>query len=114
MVLETCENGGDIPEEAKAEDSHGTDLKPEYCHYKDEGCEYAPSCLECPYPQCLYDEPGGRQRWLKETRNKEINKLFNAGWKVKELALLFGVSQRTIQRALKGKQVKVISRQVAS
>jgi hypothetical protein len=102
MVLETRENGGDDLEEASDPDGRNTvDLKPEYCHYKDEGCEYAPSCLECPYPQCLYDEPRGRQQWLKELRNKEINRLFSAGWKVKELALLFGVSQRTIQRALK-------------
>jgi hypothetical protein len=102
MVLETCENGGDIPEEEKGEESK-LDLKPEYCHYKDVGCEYARFCLECPYPQCLYDEPGGRQRWLKERRNKEINKLFTAGCKVKELARLFDVSQRTVQRALKEK-----------
>jgi hypothetical protein len=102
MVLETRENGGDDLEEASDPDGRNTvDLKPEYCHYKDEGCEYAPSCLECPYPQCLYDEPRGRQQWLKELRNKEINRLFSTGWKVKELALLFGVSQRTIQRALK-------------
>ena len=102
MVLETCENGGvDSEEERKPANRNDPDLKPEFCHYKDEGCEYARSCLECPYPQCLYDEPRGRQQWLKELRNKEINKLFTGGWKVKELALLFGVSQRTIQRALK-------------
>ena len=102
MVLETRENGGDNLEEAREPASQNDpDLKPEYCHYKDEGCEYAQSCLECPYPQCLYDEPRGRQQWLKELRNKEINKLFSVGWKVKELALVFGVSQRTIQRALK-------------
>lgn len=102
MVLTTCEFGGDDPEEAKEQDSQNKpDLKPEYCHYRDEGCEYAQSCLECPFPQCLYDEPRGRQRWLKELRDKEIKKLFDTGWKIKELALLFGVSQRTIQRALK-------------
>jgi len=102
MVLETRENGGDnLEEETEPALQNDPDLKPEYCHYKDEGCEYAQSCLECPYPQCLYDEPRGRQQWLKELRNKEINKLFSVGWKVKELALLFGISQRTIQRALK-------------
>ena len=102
MVLETRENGGDNPEEEREPASQNDpDLKPEYCHYKDEGCEYARSCLECPYPQCLYDEPRGRQQWLKELRNKEINRLFTGGWKVKDLALLFGLSQRTIQRALK-------------
>ena len=78
------------------------DLLPEYCHYRDEGCEFADSCLGCPFPQCLYDQPRGKQRWLKELRNKEIARLFSNGdWGVKELASLFGLSQRTIQRALK-------------
>jgi AraC-like DNA-binding protein len=76
------------------------DLPPESCRYRDEGCEYAASCLACPFPQCLYDEPRGRQRWLKDLRNREIKRLFNGGWKISELAPLFGVSQRTIQRAL--------------
>src|SRR4030042_1846101 len=78
------------------------DLLPEYCHYRDEGCEFADSCLSCPFPQCLYDQPRGKQRWLKELRNKEIARLFSSGDRgVKELALMFGLSQRTIQRALK-------------
>ena len=78
------------------------DLPPEYCHYRDEGCEFSDSCLNCPFLQCLYDEPRGKQRWLKELRDKQIAKLLSGGgWGVKELALLFGLSQRTIQRALK-------------
>lgn len=78
------------------------DLPPEYCHYRDEGCEFSDSCLDCPFLQCLYDEPRGKQRWLKELRDKQIARLFSGGdWGVKELALLFGLSQRTIQRALK-------------
>jgi AraC-like DNA-binding protein len=78
------------------------DLPPEYCHYRDEGCEFADSCLNCPFPQCIYDEPRGKQRWLKGLRNREIAGLFSSrGWGVKELASLFGLSQRTIQRALK-------------
>ncbi len=102
MVFETCEIGGVDPEVAIKNPPATADLKPEYCHYRDEGCEYAKACLECPFPQCLYDEPRGRQRWMKHTRNKEIKRLFNSGKKVKELAILFGLSQRTIQRALKG------------
>lgn len=110
----TLEIGGDEIEsqEETKENEHdhrphetmagGPDLPPEYCHYRDEGCEYAGSCLACPFPQCLYDEPRGRQRWLKGRRNKEINRLFSSGWKIKELAMLFGVSHRTIQRAVKG------------
>jgi hypothetical protein len=102
MDFLTHEIGGDALESEERigqQDLH--DLPPEFCHYRDEGCEYATSCLACPFPQCLYDEPRGRQRWLKDRRNKEIKKLFSSGWKINELALLFGVSQRTIQRALK-------------
>lgn len=76
------------------------DLPPEYCHYRDEGCDLADSCLHCPFPQCIYELPGGRQRWLKKLRDREIARLFNERKGVKELALMFGVSQRTVQRAL--------------
>ncbi len=82
------------------------DLPPELCRYRDEGCEYAESCLACPFPQCIYDTPGGRQRWLKDLRNKEIRKLYQSGQKIHELAPIFGVSPRTIQRALKEEKRK--------
>ena len=78
------------------------DLPPEYCHYRDDGCDLADSCLNCPFPQCVYEQPGGRQRWTKKLRDGEIASLFNnAGKGVEELALMFGVSQRTVQRALR-------------
>ena len=95
---------GDDEREMEKEEAteHEPDLPPEFCHYRDEGCEFADSCLNCPFPQCLYEEPRGRQRWLKEWRNKEIAGLFSSGqWSVMDLASLFGLSQRTIQRALK-------------
>lgn len=83
-------------------DGVGLDLPPEYCRYRDEGCELADSCLNCPFPSCIYDEPGGRQRWLKRFRAREMARLFTTkGKAVKELAVMFGVSQRTVQRALK-------------
>ncbi len=78
------------------------DLPPEYCHYQDNGCEFADSCLDCPFPDCLYDQPGGKQHWLKALRDEAVLRLFDEqGKKVKELALMFGVSRRTIQRILK-------------
>jgi len=78
------------------------DLPPEYCRYRDEGCEFADSCLNCPFSQCIYEQPRGRQRWLKRLREREMIRLFTSeGKRVKELAAMFGVSQRTIQRALK-------------
>lgn len=79
----------------------GLDLPPEYCHYRDEGCELASACLSCPLPKCVYDQPRGRQRWLKRLRDQEIVRLFNTEGKgVKELASMFSLSQRTVQRVL--------------
>jgi DNA-binding CsgD family transcriptional regulator len=77
------------------------DLLPEYCQYKDDGCEFADSCLNCPFPECIYAQPGGRQQWLKSLRDKEVRQLHSRGKSVKELAEMFDVSQRTIQRILK-------------
>lgn len=83
-------------------DESDLDLLPEYCRYRDDGCEFAGSCLNCPFPECIYAQPGGRQRWLKRLRDEEVLRLFTAQDKeVKDLALMFGVSQRTIQRILK-------------
>jgi len=89
--------------------NHQLDLPPEYCRYQDDGCELATaylghksSCLNCPFERCIYDEAGGRQRYMKKLRDREVIRLFNTGGeRVKELALMFGISQRTVQRALK-------------
>ena len=64
------------------------DLPPEYCHYRDEGCELADSCLNCPFPGCIYDQPRGRQSWLKTARDRVIARRYTGGTKgVRELAL---------------------------
>jgi hypothetical protein len=91
-----------VREGFKALDESALDLLPEYCHYQDDGCEFADSCLNCPFPECIYAQPGGRQQWLKNLRDREVFKLFSSRGKgVKELAEMFGVSQRTIQRIVK-------------
>jgi hypothetical protein len=83
-------------------DESGQDLPPEYCRYEDDGCELADSCLNCPFPECIYAQPGGKQQWLKELRDRDVLRLFTVQGKgVKELAFMFGVSRRTIQRILK-------------
>jgi hypothetical protein len=82
-------------------DESDLDLLPEYCRYQDDGCEFADACLDCPFPECIYAQPGGRQHWLKELRDKEVQQLHTKGKGVKELAEMFGTSQRTIQRILK-------------
>ncbi len=83
------------------------DLPPEYCQYQDEGCDLAGSCLACPFPRCVYDEPRGRQRLLKSRRDQEIVRLFQKkGKAAAELARLFGISQRTVQRILKNQRTR--------
>ena len=84
------------------EETAPSDLPPEYCHYQDDGCELTASCLKCPYPGCIYDEPRGKQCLLKGLRNREIARLARKEGKgLSELAAIFGISQRTVQRALK-------------
>ncbi|MBM4432723.1 MAG: helix-turn-helix domain-containing protein [Chloroflexi bacterium] len=77
------------------------DLLPELYRYLDKGCELAESCLRCPFPVCIYEQPRGKRSWLKRQRNKEIASLFKEGKRIKEIAKSLGVSRRTVQRALK-------------
>jgi hypothetical protein len=101
MDLMTDEISGAAPElETEKTEKKERDLRPEFCQYRDEGCEYAKACLDCPFPQCLYDEPRGHQRWLKEIRDKEIKRLYEAGRNFRELATIFDVSDRTVHRAV--------------
>ncbi len=79
------------------------DALPEHITYRDEGCELAPRCLECPLPRCKYDEPGGARRLRVETRDEALV----AAWRrerlsVNELAHRYGISRRSVFRILKG------------
>ena len=102
MDLAVIEISGDELDREKACKTAGElDLKPEYCRYKDEGCELNDSCLSCPFPRCLHEEPRGKQRWTKRVRDREISRLFDGGFNTKELSNMFDLSRRTIQRSLK-------------
>ena len=41
---------------ALAAEIRAVDTTPEFFHYADTGCEAADSCLDCPLPQCKYDD----------------------------------------------------------
>jgi hypothetical protein len=79
------------------------DLRPEFCEFKDEGCQFAPSCLDCPYKHCVYDLTRGDSRFFRRIRNKEILKQFKAGKQIDELKKLFKLDERTIFRITSGK-----------
>lgn len=72
----------------------------EYEYYPDNGCEVAPSCLNCPLPKCVEDVPKGKFYWKKNEQVKEITKLFCEGRNTKEIASLLNISYRTVIRAL--------------
>ena len=77
------------------------ELLPEEFPYSDEGCELAASCLNCPFPCCIKEEPWGKERFLKRRRADRMLQLNKEGKSVNEIARIFEVSTRTVQRALK-------------
>ena len=78
------------------------DLLPEFCHYRDEGCELAVSCLNCPFDVCIDEEPGRKHSLVKSIRDTEMARLYiEEGKRMDEIARMFGVSRRTVRRAVK-------------
>ena len=70
------------------------------CNWKDKGCEFYPSCLNCPLPVCIEEEPRGRQKLRKRAREHRIAALRREGKSIAEIAVMFSLSRRSIYRAL--------------
>ncbi len=73
-----------------------SDRLPEQMHYRDDGCEIAPKCLECPLPACRYDLPPKRAGALM--REAELRRLLAQGLTADQAAVVMGVSRRTVFR----------------
>ena len=80
------------------------DLLPEEIDWQDEGCVAFTSCLSCPLTRCVEEEPRGQQKLRLAVRNKRMVELRRSGKSVKEIAGLFSVCQRTVQRAIRGQR----------
>ena len=76
------------------------ELLPDDINWQDSGCELFPSCLNCPLPRCIEEEPRGKQRLRMLARANRMAQLKRQGKSTAEIAGLFKVSQRTVQRAL--------------
>jgi hypothetical protein len=100
------------PDKNNEDIDHDLDLLPEYCHYRDEGCELALSCLDCPFPRCIYERSRGRTETLKSIRDAQIVRLHTRNKiTIRELAITFRLSERTIARIIaRGKASKVTAR----
>lgn len=73
--------------------------------YRDTGCEFAPSCLNCPFPDCIEDKLKREKNYEKaRARREQILRLIGEGKSRKEIAAEVGVSRRTIWRATKSLQ----------
>ncbi|MFN8559648.1 MAG: helix-turn-helix domain-containing protein [Dehalococcoidia bacterium] len=73
-----------------------SDHLPEQLHYRDDGCEISPKCLECPLPACRYDMPPKRAGAL--LREAELRRLLAEGLTADQAAERMGVSRRTVFR----------------
>jgi hypothetical protein len=89
---------------AKGKKLDRLDLLPEKIDWRDEGCEVFPACLDCPLERCIEEEPRGRQRLRAAARARLMAELRRNGKSVEEIAGIFGVSRRTVQRALGSKK----------
>ena len=73
---------------------------PDDVNWRDRGCEAHPACLSCPLPQCLEEQPRGKQKLRMQTRASHMAQLKQQGKSTREIAAMFQVSQRTVQRVL--------------
>jgi transposase-like protein len=76
------------------------DVLPQDIQWRDQGCELFPSCLNCPRPRCIEDEPRGKQKQRSQARARRMGALRGEGKTVRQIAEVYGVSVRTVQRAL--------------
>jgi len=78
------------------------DAVPEFFHYEDTGCEVSLSCLNCPLPQCKYDDPAWFQRNRRLARDFKIwSAMQQDDLTVEEAADRFLVTVRTIFRIMR-------------
>ncbi len=87
--------------ETRVQDASVPDLPPELCQYPDNGCEVSVTCLGCPFSKCLDDEPVGRKKALKLRRDAEIVRLYDGGKPARDIAGMFRISRRTVQKVIK-------------
>jgi hypothetical protein len=78
------------------------DSVPEFYPYEDTGCEVASSCLNCPLPQCKYDDPGWYQKNRRLAKDLNIFTVMQSEeLTVEEAAERFLVTVRTIFRIMR-------------
>jgi len=67
-------------------------------HFADTGCDLAPSCLNCPFEMCRYDEDYYATE--RKRQNVQIQEMRNAGFNVTYIANHFDMGVRTVYTRL--------------
>jgi hypothetical protein len=70
---------------------------------RDQGCDLAPSCLDCPFAQCRHDR--GRRGAEAADRRRRALLAYDGGLDRHEAAAAIGISERTLSRALHDRRV---------
>ncbi len=93
---------GTRPETAKLQSGRSfNDDVSEFYHYEDTGCEASDSCLDCPLPQCRYDDPVWYQRNRRLARDFRIVRIMEQeSLTIEEVAARFGITNRTVFRIM--------------
>ena len=87
---------------AENQAAQALDVAPEFFHYEDTGCEASSSCLDCPLPQCRYDDPIWYQRNRRLAKDFRVLATMQAeNLSVEAAAERFDVTARTIFRILR-------------
>ena len=77
------------------------DLKKEEINFKDSGCRFSSSCLNCLIDICVYDNPSLVRNLEKSNRDNNIIKDRSEGLSNKQIADKYNISIRTVHRSLK-------------
>jgi hypothetical protein len=79
----------------------------DFSKYRDEGCEFSPTCLHCHLPLCKYDDASvkeaQRMNRLEDVRLRNEAMLVvkeEEGLTIGQVAARFGLSKRSVFRAL--------------
>ena len=106
MVTQTIEQratGSRVPREEQHPNGRKlrADALPEHLDYRDDGCEFATSCLRCPLARCRYDQPGSSRVLRQAPRDRALRQRRTEGAPIETIALEFGLSRRSVFRILR-------------
>ena len=78
------------------------DIREDYAHWQDDGCDVSPSCFSCPLAVCKFDLPDGSIQEQQRARLALYNRIMElraAGWTYERIAAELGCSRRAVAEA---------------